>query len=63
MIEKYSIVMNMTTKNIFKATVAAVAIAVVTAGSAFAADCGCGKCASDCHCGSGCNAHKVAPRH
>jgi hypothetical protein len=52
----------MTAKNIFKATVAAVAIAVVTAGSAFAADCGCGKCASSCDCGSGCSMPKVAPR-
>ena len=53
---------NMTAKNIFKATVAAVAIAVVTAGAAFAADCGCGKCASGCDCGSGCSMPKIAPR-
>ena len=45
----------MTARNILKATVAAVTIAVVTAGAAFAADCGCGKCASGCDCGSGCS--------
>jgi hypothetical protein len=51
----------MTAENILKATVAAVTIAVVTAGSAFAADCGCGKCASGCDCGSGCGTPKAAP--
>ncbi|WP_295619306.1 hypothetical protein [Chamaesiphon sp. GL140_3_metabinner_50] len=52
----------MNVKNIVRSTVAAIAIAAVTAGAAFAADCGCGKCASGCDCGSECSMPKIAPR-
>jgi hypothetical protein len=52
----------MSVKNVVKATVAGLAVAVITAGAAFAADCGCGKCASGCDCGSDCSMPKAAPR-
>jgi hypothetical protein len=52
----------MVAKNLLRAAVAGLAITVMTAGAAFAGDCGCGKCASGCDCGSACSLHKIAPR-
>lgn len=54
----------MTIKNILQATVAGFTIAAISAGAAFAADCGCGKCASGCDCGGSgsCSMPKEQPR-
>jgi hypothetical protein len=47
-------------QKVLKAALVGIAVTVITAGAAFAADCGCGKCGSDCHCGSGCSSSKTA---
>jgi hypothetical protein len=49
-IAAYLIKLIMTIKNILQATIAGLTIAAMTAGAAFADDCGCGKCASGCDC-------------
>jgi hypothetical protein len=50
----------MSIKNLFKATVVGVTVAIVTASASFAADCGCGKCDRGCDCGGdgGCSLPK-----
>lgn len=52
----------MTYKNVLRAALIGVAVTVFAAGSAFAADCGCGKCGSGCGCGGsgGCSLPKIA---
>ena len=52
----------MSYQNVLKAALVGVAITVIAASSAFAADCGCGKCASGCNCGGsgGCSLPKTA---